>query len=55
MISFNKKFIFVHINKTAGTSIEKALSNYGVKKLEENNKIETELTYKQSQQNTWVT
>jgi len=49
MISFDKKFIFVHINKTAGTSIEKALSNYGVKKLEENNKIETELTYKQSQ------
>ena len=49
MISFNKKLIFVHINKTPATSIQKALSNYGVKKLEENNKIETELTYKQSQ------
>ena len=42
VISFDKKFIFVHINKTAGTSIEKALSNYGVKKLEENNKIESQ-------------
>ena len=49
MISFDKKFIFVHINKTAGTSIEKALSNYGVRKLEENSDLELELTYKQSQ------
>ena len=28
MISHKKKFIFVHINKTGGTSIEKALSQY---------------------------
>ena len=28
MISHRKKFIFVHINKTAGTSIMNALSKY---------------------------
>jgi len=49
MISFDKKFIFVHINKTAGTSMEKALSNYGVRKLEVKNDLKIELTYKQSQ------
>ena len=35
MISYDKKFIFVHINKTAGTSMEKALADYGVRKLEQ--------------------
>ncbi len=32
MISYSKKFIFIHINKTAGTSIEKALCEYGQKR-----------------------
>ena len=49
MISYDKKFIFVHINKTAGTSMEKALADYGVKKLEEKNDLKFELNYNQSQ------
>ena len=49
MISYNKKFIFVHINKTAGTSMEKALADYGVKKLEEKGDLKFELNYNQSQ------
>ena len=49
MISFDKKFIFIHINKTAGTSMEKALSKYGVRKLEPKDNLEFELSYKQSQ------
>ena len=32
MISYDKKFIFIHINKTAGTSVEKALCEYGQKR-----------------------
>ena len=42
MISYDKKFIFVHINKTAGTSMEKALADYGVKKLEEKGDLKFE-------------
>ena len=49
MISYDKKFIFVHINKTAGTSMEKALADYGVKKLEEKGDLKFELNYNQSQ------
>ncbi len=49
MISYDKKFIFVHINKTAGTSMEKALADYGVKKLEEKSDLKFELNYNQSQ------
>ena len=49
MISYDKKFIFVHINKTAGTSMEKALADYGVKKLEEKGDLKFELNYRQSQ------
>ena len=33
MISYDKKFIFIHINKTAGTSIEQALNSYGEKRI----------------------
>ena len=29
MISYNKKFIFIHINKTAGTAVEQSLLEYG--------------------------
>ena len=32
MISFSNNFIFIHINKTAGSSIEVALKDYGIKK-----------------------
>ena len=49
MISYDKKFIFVHINKTAGTSMEKALVDYGVKKLQEKGDLKFELNYNQSQ------
>ncbi len=49
MISYDKKFIFVHINKTAGTSMEKALADYGVRKLEEKSDLQFELSYSQSQ------
>ena len=49
MISYDKKFIFVQINKTAGTSMEKALADYGVKKLEEKGDLKFELNYNQSQ------
>ncbi len=49
MISYDKKFIFVHINKTAGTSMEKALADYGIKKLEEKSDLKFELNYNQSQ------
>lgn len=33
MISYNNKFIFIHINKTAGSSIESSLKDYGLKKI----------------------
>ena len=49
MISYNKKFIFIHINKTAGTAVEKSLLEYGDKRVEPKNDLNFELTYKQSQ------
>ena len=49
MISYNKKFIFIHINKTAGTAVEQSLLEYGNKRVESKNDLEFELTYRQSQ------
>ena len=49
MISYNKKFIFIHINKTAGTAVEQSLLEYGDKRVEPKNDLNFELTYKQSQ------
>lgn len=49
MISYNKKFIFIHINKTAGTAVEQSLLEYGDKRVEPKNDLNFGLTYKQSQ------
>ncbi len=49
MISYSKNFIFIHINKTAGTAIEQSLLEYGTKRVEPKDDLEFELTYRQSQ------
>ena len=46
MISYSRRFLFVHINKTAGTSIEHALNAYGRKKI---NDITSNVKFKHSQ------
>lgn len=43
LISHSKKFIFVHIYKTAGTSISAFLNKYGFSKYSLRNKIEAKL------------
>ena len=48
MISYDKKFIFIHINKTAGTSIEQALNSYGEKRIVPKNNTDFKMS-RQSQ------
>ena len=48
MISYDKKFIFIHINKTAGSSIEQALNSYGEKRIVPKNNTDFKMS-KQSQ------